>query len=53
MFGVVTTEGKIVGIVTLEDVLESLIGAEIVGELDTVVDMQTLAHRRVSKQPTE
>ena len=49
MFGV-TSDGKVIGIVTLEDVLESLIGAEIVDELDTVVDMQTLARRRGSKQ---
>ena len=40
----VTEQRRVIGIVTLEDVLESLIGAEIVDELDTVVDMQTLAH---------
>ena len=41
MFGVVSPEGEVQGIVTLEDVLESLIGAEIVDELDIVVDMRS------------
>lgn len=43
MFGVVTDNAAVVGVVTLEDVLESMIGAEIVDELDLVVDMQQLA----------
>lgn len=45
MFGVLSEDRKIVGIVTLEDVLESLIGAEIVDEFDPVVDMQELAKK--------
>ena len=43
IFGVIGSDGKVAGIVTLEDVLESIIGAEIVDELDIVVDMQDLA----------
>lgn len=43
MFGVAGASGRAIGVVTLEDVLESLIGAEIVDELDTVIDMQHLA----------
>ncbi len=31
---------------TLEDVVETLIGLEITDELDKVEDMQTLAHKR-------
>ena len=46
LFGVVAADGAVVGIVTLEDVLESIIGAEIVDESDTVVDMQALARRQ-------
>jgi CBS domain containing-hemolysin-like protein len=49
MFGVIDTDGNVIGIVTLEDVLESLIGEEIVDELDTVVDMQALA--RLKERP--
>lgn len=42
LFGVLGPNNKVVGIVTLEDVLESLVGAEIVDEFDCVVDMRTL-----------
>lgn len=38
--------GSVRGLVTLEDVLETLIGLEIMDELDTVEDMQALAYRR-------
>ncbi|MEM6980970.1 MAG: CNNM domain-containing protein [Planctomycetota bacterium] len=45
--------GSVVGIVTLEDVMETLLGLEIVDEQDAQVDMQTyarkLANRRVAK----
>ena len=38
--------GTVQGLVTLEDVVETLIGLEIMDELDTVEDMQALAYRR-------
>lgn len=46
LFGVMDDYGDLTGIVTLEDVLESLIGEEIVDEVDTVADMQEVARRR-------
>ncbi len=45
LFLVLNTEGKTVGIVTLEDVIETLLGEEIVDETDPVVDMRQLAGR--------
>ncbi|MDV6029961.1 MAG: CBS domain-containing protein [Phycisphaera sp. RhM] len=50
LFGVVNESGTVVGIVTLEDVMESLIGEEIVDEVDVVVDMQELARQREQGQ---
>ncbi|SMP75555.1 Hemolysin, contains CBS domains [Neorhodopirellula lusitana] len=38
--------GSIVGLVTLEDLVETLLGLEIVDESDTNVDMQQLARKR-------
>ena len=38
--------GTVQGLVTLEDVVETLIGLEITDELDKVEDMQDLAHER-------
>lgn len=46
LFGVMDDLGDLTGIVTLEDVLEALIGEEIVDEVDTVADMQEVARRR-------
>lgn len=43
---IVDEYGTIQGLVTLEDVMETLIGLEITDESDTVEDMQTLAHNR-------
>lgn len=38
--------GGIAGLVTLEDLLETVLGAEIVDETDAVVDLQKLARKR-------
>lgn len=42
---------NVAGIVTLEDILESVIGAEIVDEVDTTDDLQELAKRQVRARP--
>jgi CBS domain containing-hemolysin-like protein len=46
MVGVVDEYGSVVGIVTLEDVMESLIGKEIMDETDTVTDLQVVAREK-------
>lgn len=46
LFGVLDEYGGIEGVVTLEDVLESLIGQEIMDEVDTAADLQEHARRR-------
>ena len=46
LFGVADEYGDITGIVTLEDVIESMLGEEIVDEVDSAVDMQDVAQRR-------
>ena len=43
LFGVIDEYGLFSGIVSLEDVLEEIVGAEIVGEFDPAVDMRERA----------
>lgn len=43
---VVGEYGEVKGLVTLEDVVETLLGMEIVDEVDTVEDLQALARQR-------
>jgi CBS domain containing-hemolysin-like protein len=50
LLGVVNEYGGMTGVVALEDVMESLIGREIVDETDTEEDMQEAARRRIIKQ---
>ncbi len=46
LFGVVDEFGGMAGVVALEDVFESLIGREIVDEVDKVADLREVARRR-------
>lgn len=50
LFGVVDEFGGMAGVVTLEDVFESLIGREIVDEVDKVADLREVARRRGRKR---
>ena len=51
MVAVIDEYGGFEGVVTLEDVLECLIGAEIVDEHDQVPDLQRLARERAETKP--
>ena len=46
MFVVIGELGGISGVITLEDVLEEILGKEIVDEFDAVTDMRSLAQKR-------
>ena len=46
LFVVIDEYGVFSGIITLEDVIESIVGQEIVGEFDLAVDMRERARRQ-------
>ncbi len=53
-FSIVLNEyGDYVGIATMEDAIETLLGVEIVDEFDTVEDMQKLAEEKMKERGTE
>ena len=49
LFIVIDEFGGLAGVITLEDVLEEILGREIVDEFDQVTDMRELAQRRRQK----
>ncbi len=50
MFLVIDNQGNTTGIVTLEDAIETLLGVEIVDELDSVADLRQYALEKWQKQ---
>jgi CBS domain containing-hemolysin-like protein len=53
LFAVANEYGGVVGVVTLEDILESVIGQEIMDEVDVTEDLQELAKHRRKRQIQE
>ena len=53
LFGVLDEFGGMAGVVSLEDVVESLIGQEIVDEVDEAADMREVARRQAMKRNEE
>ena len=53
MFLVISEYGSTVGIVTLEDAIETLLGVEIVDEFDSVEDMQAYALEKWKERKTK
>jgi CBS domain containing-hemolysin-like protein len=43
---VIDEHGTIRGLVTMEDIIETLLGREIMDETDTVIDMQALVKNK-------
>ena len=43
---VCSDDGSITGLVTMEDMMETILGLEIIDESDNVADMQALARKR-------
>ncbi len=53
LFIVVNSFEEFVGIVTIEDIMEQLIGQQIVDEFDTYEDMRTVAHAAAKKEHSD